>query len=66
MADIINLRQARKRKARDAAARHAAENRARFGRTPAEKAREAAAEEESRRKLDQLRREKPEEGTRDD
>ncbi|WP_108397412.1 DUF4169 family protein [Devosia submarina] len=37
MADIVNLRTARKRKARDAKNAQAAENRAKFGRTKAEK-----------------------------
>lgn len=39
MAQIINLRQARKAKARTDAERAAAENRLRFGRTKAEKQR---------------------------
>ncbi|WP_423606392.1 DUF4169 family protein [Sphingomonas sp. MS122] len=42
MADIINLNKARKAKARAAAAAKAVENRASFGRTKAEKARDAA------------------------
>ncbi len=37
MADIVNLRTARKRKARDAKDALAAENRVKFGRTKAEK-----------------------------
>lgn len=37
MADIVNLRTARKRKARDAKDAQAAENRIKFGRTKAEK-----------------------------
>lgn len=37
MADIINLREARKRKARAEKERQAADNRIRFGRTKAEK-----------------------------
>lgn len=40
MADIINLNKARKAKAKAAAAAKAVENRARFGRTKAEKARD--------------------------
>ena len=36
MAEVVNLRQARKRKKRDESERTAAENRARFGRTKAE------------------------------
>lgn len=38
MADIVNLRQARKKKARNAKNRQAEDNRVRFGRTKAEKA----------------------------
>jgi len=42
MAEVVNLRQARKRKARAADKETAAENRARFGRTGVAKARDAA------------------------
>jgi len=59
MADIINLNKVRKRKARADAERQAAGNRVRFGRTRAQKDADAAAAEEARRKLDQLRREPP-------
>lgn len=59
MADVINLRLARKRRDREAAARAAAENRARFGRTPAEREREALEEQLARERLDQIRREEP-------
>lgn len=57
MGKVINLNKVRKQKAREAAEVQAAENRIRFGRTKAEKARDAAAETESQRKLDLLRRE---------
>jgi hypothetical protein len=57
MADIINLNKARKRKVRADADARAAENRLRFGRSPAQRAREAAIAEETQRKLDQLKRE---------
>lgn len=57
MAKIVNLNKVRKQKARDAAAVQAAGNRARFGRTKAEKERDEAAELEAKRKLDRLRRE---------
>ena len=60
MADVINLRQARKRKARADAAREAAGNRAKFGRTRAQTERDAAEDAEARRRLDQLRRDIPE------
>jgi len=52
MADIINLRQARKAKVRADAADKAAANRAKFGRTKGEKAREAAEDQRADRALD--------------
>ncbi|TAM11578.1 MAG: DUF4169 family protein [Nevskiaceae bacterium] len=52
MANIINLRLARKRKARVEKAEKAAENRARFGRTKAEKQHERLQEELDRTRLD--------------
>ena len=61
MGDIINLNKARKRRDRAAAERQAAANRVKFGRTPAEREREAAQAEEAQRRMDQLRREPPEE-----
>jgi hypothetical protein len=57
MADIINLRMARKAKARADSAAKADENRARFGRTKAEKAFEAAVRAKAARALDQAKRE---------
>jgi hypothetical protein len=59
MADIINFNKARKRRAKEEAARQAAENRVRFGRTKAQKESEATAAEEAQKKLDQLKREPP-------
>lgn len=59
MATIINLNKARKQKARADAEKTAAENRVRFGRTKAQKQQDAAAEAEARHRLDQLRRERP-------
>lgn len=56
MADIINLNKARKRRAHEAAAARAEVNRAKFGRTKAEKALAAAQEQEAQHKLEQLRR----------
>ena len=55
MADIVNLNQARKAKADDKS--RAAENRARFGRTKAEKALDAARADKLRRDLDGAKRE---------
>jgi hypothetical protein len=51
-AEIINLRQARKRRAREARAAEATANRARFGRTGAERAREALSDARARQHLD--------------
>ncbi len=61
MAQIINFNKARKRKLREEAAKLAAENRARFGRSQEEKDLEAAEAAEEQRKLDLLKREPPEE-----
>ena len=52
MGEIVNLRKARKAKARTEAAATAAENRARYGRTTAERERDRLAEEQARRRLD--------------
>lgn len=52
MADVINLRRARKAKAREDAAAKAAENRARFGRTKAQKAQDEDERRRAERKLD--------------
>ncbi len=57
MAQIINLNKARKRREREAAQAKAAENRARFGRSAAQKARDAELEREAAQRLDGLRRE---------
>jgi hypothetical protein len=59
MAEIINFNKARKLKARRDAEAQAAENRARHGRTQLQKLQDAAAEAESRRRLDLLRLEDP-------
>jgi hypothetical protein len=55
MAEIVNLRQARKRKARAADKETAAENRARFGRTGAAKAEDSAARDRLDRTVDGAR-----------
>jgi len=57
MAEIINLRLARKARARSAAERQADANRAKFGRTKAEKARAKDDEQARARLLDGARRE---------
>lgn len=59
MSDVINLNKVRKRKAREAAEKQAAENRVRFGRSKQQKARDAAEAAEAQRRLDLLRRERP-------
>ena len=55
MADIINLRRARKLRERSSAAALAEQNRARHGRTKAEKASDDAAAVTATRQLDQAR-----------
>ncbi|WP_267387980.1 DUF4169 family protein [Sphingomonas sp. GC_Shp_3] len=57
MAEIINLRTARKAKARAGTAATAAQNRALHGRTPAQKAADHAEAERRERTLDGARRE---------
>ena len=51
-AEIINLRQERKRREREARAAEAAENRVKFGRTRAEREQEALGEARARQNLD--------------
>jgi hypothetical protein len=55
-ADVVNLRLARKQRARAEAEQQAAENRSRFGRTKADRELEKARAELAGRKLEQLRR----------
>lgn len=55
MADVINLRQARKEKARRARDGEAAANRTRFGRTKAEKVADKDSRERSQRALESKR-----------
>jgi hypothetical protein len=50
---VVNLRAARKRKARDETALQASENRVKFGRTKAEKKRDQHESETARGLLDQ-------------
>jgi hypothetical protein len=52
MGEVINLRQARKTKARADAETNAANNRAKFGRPKSEKRRTKAEQEAAARKLD--------------
>jgi Domain of unknown function (DUF4169) len=59
MAEIVNLRQARKRKARADKERAAEENRALHGRSKAEKLRDAEAARKSRDFLEGHRRDRP-------
>lgn len=56
--NVINLRQARKQKARSDKAAKAAENRALHGRTKAERERDAAEKGRASRTLDGARRER--------
>jgi hypothetical protein len=57
MGDIINLRQARKARARADRQRLADSNRAKFGRTKAEKQAQSTEEERQIRKMEGVRRE---------
>jgi len=57
MGEVVNFRQARKGLVRRAAEQQAAENRARFGRSKAEKQRDAAEQERIRKELDGAKRE---------
>jgi len=57
MGDVVNLRRARKAKARDDAATTAAVNRAAFGRTKADRAAETDAAARRNRLLDGAKRE---------
>lgn len=59
MAKIVNLNQARKRKSRAAAAEQAAVNRAKHGRTLAERARDAEETAARERLLDGARQDEP-------
>jgi hypothetical protein len=57
MADIINLRRARKERERTAREEEAAANRRRFGHTKAEKEKDAAERDKADRLIDAHRRE---------
>ncbi len=57
MAEILNLNQARKAKAKTDAKTKAVENRAKFGRTKADKALDAARADKLKRELDGAKRE---------
>lgn len=59
MAEVINLRIARKAKARASSAQQAAENRALHGQTKAAKRTQADAAERAARLLDGAKREEP-------
>jgi hypothetical protein len=59
MADIVNLRQARKQKARDEKVRVAEQNRALHGRSKAEKQRDRVIADQAEKFVAGHRREKP-------
>ena len=61
MAEIVNLRMARKARDRAKAEQQAAENRAKFGRTKAVKQKERAEAERAARELEGVRREREDE-----
>lgn len=60
MAEIINLRQARKKAARSEKEKQAEQNRLTFGRTKAEKTLTRALNEKAEKALDQGKLERPE------
>lgn len=60
VAEVINLRMARKAKARDAATRQAEVNRAKHGQTRAERSAQRIDAERAARQLDASKRERPE------
>ncbi len=62
-ADIVNLRQARKQKARAAKEQHATVQREKFGRSKADKARQNAEDALARRRLDLAKHDAPPDGT---
>lgn len=64
MADIVNLNDRRKRKAREQKEADAAAKRLMFGRTKGEKQRDAKEKETNVRKLDGARRERDDDETR--
>jgi len=64
MADIVNLRQARKAKARDEKSKDADAKRAAHGRTKSEKSLTQAREEKAARDLDAHKVEKPDDEKR--
>lgn len=59
MAEIINLRRARKAKAREEASVKAAENRVRFGKSKGERAKAAIEAEQATKALDGHKRKEP-------
>ncbi len=59
MAEVINLRAARKAKGRQDKAQSAAQNRALHGRTKAERQRQRAEAERAARQIDGARRDEP-------
>jgi hypothetical protein len=65
MADIVNLRQARKKKRRDDAEREAAANRLLHGRTSGEKSKTRLGRMLEEKRLDAHRRDAPPEGSSD-
>lgn len=60
MADIVNLNRARKKKRAAASKDAAAQNRAKFGRTKAEKLRRKTEDDIERNRLDGLKRDRDE------
>jgi len=59
MGEIVNLRRLKKRHAREAEAASAKQNRARHGRTKAQKANDEQAETQHLKLLDAIKRDRP-------
>jgi hypothetical protein len=66
MAEIINLKDFRKARARTEAEAKASENRAKFGRTRGERNRQSTESERSRRELDGTKIERADDKAKDD
>lgn len=60
MSEIVNLNRARKKKRAEEAQRQAEQNRAKFGRTKADRAKQAAEQAALARSLDGSKRDQPE------
>jgi len=58
LAEIVNLRQKRKQKAREDKEKRAVQNRAKFGRTKAQKKKETLEQSQNRKTVDDAKRDR--------